>query len=482
MTVHHCSVCGAIVPPAAATCRICGTPAVAGMVTASMAEPAPVSRRTGAVAVDMAPLLALVGAGVVLLVTDIGGWWWLVIVVAAIAWVGLLWWWAAADGTGPGKRWLGLVVVQESDGGLLGPAGALGRLVVRGGLCLITIGIAGLSYRSDPEGRERTWWDRICGTRVNEAGDAVRRPSSATALSRWAPVDAGPAPVSSVGPVGSSAAGPPPRWTPSPRHAAAGRGASAPTWSAEPTTPERQIAAHADAAAQETPAGPQRFVPGPVPVPARPARSADQAEFLARPLVGDSTHQVPGVPAHAVPSAPSAPAQLAASAGGRSGSAGGRTAPLGSRGTSASGRSGPTNAGLMITAVPSPSREGVDTAPLAAPAGAGSAGPTAEIIWDTGRSMTINGRALIGRDPVPTPGEQADHLLSVTTESVGVSKTHFQMDVGPAGITVLDRQSRNGVRVISPDGSVRVCPPGVPVSVQVGDAIHFGGRSVTLTG
>jgi hypothetical protein len=105
---------------------------------------------------------------------------------------------------------------------------------------------------------------------------------------------------------------------------------------------------------------------------------------------------------------------------------------------------------------------------------------TAQIVWDTGRPVTVQGRVLIGRDPTPSPGENTDQLLAVTTDSVGVSKTHLQIDVGPSGLVVTDRHSTNGVRVIRPDGTVQKCQPGAPVSVHRGDVVHFGGRSFTV--
>lgn len=106
----------------------------------------------------------------------------------------------------------------------------------------------------------------------------------------------------------------------------------------------------------------------------------------------------------------------------------------------------------------------------------------AELIWDTGRHVTVTGRVLIGRDPRPADEEHADQLLPVTTDSVGVSKTHLQMDVGADGISVTDRQSTNGVRIVGADGRVRHCPPGEPVPVGVGDVVHFGGRTITING
>ena len=89
---------------------------------------------------------------------------------------------------------------------------------------------------------------------------------------------------------------------------------------------------------------------------------------------------------------------------------------------------------------------------------------------------------LIGRDPAAADGESVDHLLPVTTDSVGVSKTHLLLEIGVDGIAVTDRRSTNGVRVVHADGSVERCVPGVPLPLAAGDAVHFGGRHITIAG
>ena len=245
-----------------------------------------------------------------------------------------------------------------------------------------------------------------------------------------------------------------------------------------------------------TPRAGDRVTPVPVPVPVGGAPRSDRAEFLARALVGDEFHAVPSARTDALTSASSPTA-----------------------GSAAATVVGP---GVMITAVPSSrpapllsaastTTSGVAVTSQAAP-GPGSVvgtvdtvtgipdltgdprlvsidesifgtasghAPTAEVVWDTGRPVRVVGRVLIGRDPAASPDEVADQLLPVTTDSVGVSKTHLQLDVSAAAMTVTDRHSTNGVRVIRPDGSVVKCEPGVPTPVRTGDVVHFGGRSLT---
>ena len=108
-------------------------------------------------------------------------------------------------------------------------------------------------------------------------------------------------------------------------------------------------------------------------------------------------------------------------------------------------------------------------------------GRTATLVWDTGRSVLITGHVLVGREPVADPGELLDQALAVDIDSRGVSKTHLALDVSPGGITVTDRHSTNGVRLVRPDGTDFRIQAGEPVGLRDGDRIEFGGRALTVT-
>lgn len=540
MSVHRCSVCGSLVPPSAATCRVCGTPAAAGLVSAVLAEPAPVGRRAAAALIDQVPILLVLVLAVTFL-TRGARWEWVAALAAALVWTALLWWWSAARGSGPGKRWLRLAVVTVPDGARPGVAPALARLVVRGVLCAVTLGVAGLSYRWDPDGRERTWWDRICGTRVIETGDDARdRSSAATLAARWAPVpdESEPTvPVTAV-PRASWAAAAPSAGTaltvPAvPDGSSAVSTAGAQAVSAVPAP----VAAPAPSpvsptGGQPVPVGPvpvgwvpvgsapQQFAPGTVPAIARDPARSDRADFLSRPLVGDAFHAVPstasswsgsgagvggiGAVAIGVPAGGPAggPGDAGAGGGGRDGGGGGggmiTGVPLVSTGKPAAVV--PTAASPAVVPATAPVTPSTSTPPgepspltsatvpavpaISAPGGTQDR-PAVEFVWDGGSRVSISGRVLVGRDPVPGPGEEIDHLLPVGTDSVGVSKTHLEFHVGDGSgvgeVTVTDRHSTNGVRVLRPDGTAEGCRPGVPMVVEVGDVVHFGGRSLTRT-
>mgnify|MGYP001102534764 CR=1 FL=1 len=355
-------------------------------------DPAPAGARAAAAVVDMLPVLVLLaGAWVIGLATP---WpWWVAWVPAAgaAAWLGLLWWMAAADGRTPGKRWRHLAEVAERTGTVAAPGRVLARLALRGALVLVTMGIAGLSFRWDPAGRERTWWDRVVGTVVVPGGRAT---PSDDAADRWAPPE--PPPTAAGG-----------GWVPGP-----GRGVVP----AQPVpTPSGRVPVPTPPPGPVSVPRPPGSRQGPLPVRDDPSSAAG---FLAPPLIGGAHRPVPP-----------------ASPGG-----------------------------------------------LASPGASAQPGTGVALVWDTGRRILVTGRVVIGRDPVPGDGEHVDQLLPVTTDSVGVSKTHLQIDVGPTGILVTDRRSTNGVRIAHADGSAERCPPGVPVPVVAGDAVHFGGRFVTVDG
>jgi len=439
-------------------------------------DPAPVGRRTVAALIDLLPVLALLVAGWVCYFGT-GLPWWVAAALgaAALAWAAGCWWGAAVDGSTIGKRLLGLAEVQDWPESAPGPSRALGRLLLRGVLSLLTLGVAGLSYRWDPEGRERAWWDRLTGTRVAPVG-SLRRPDPAD-LARWAPasdVAAGGSFAAGDGTSSRSAAvgdGMPPGF------AAAGTGT--PIGEPQPVDPSVMLSVPGAPPSSSGPRPPlvgrRGWVPGPVPAePAErstsriapmPPRSPDPASasndrggLLVPDLIGGENGAVPRSlgpqrEPPAVPAAPGGPVATGAS----------------------DGASGQATTSQLITGISS-TRAVDDLSPV------GPRAAAADLIWDTGRHVTVAGRVLIGRDPAPRNGERADQLVPVSTDSVGVSKTHLQLDVGVDGITVTDRRSTNGVRVVRSDGTTERCVPDHPIPLLAGDVVHFGGRYLTVAG
>ena len=103
----------------------------------------------------------------------------------------------------------------------------------------------------------------------------------------------------------------------------------------------------------------------------------------------------------------------------------------------------------------------------------------AVIQLDTGDRFDLAGSALIGRNPRPEPGENVAHALPIDDPTQSISKTHLLIEVTPAGISVYDRHSTNG-SALDRQGTLTELVPGVPVSVQPGDVVRFGDRSLTF--
>lgn len=100
---------------------------------------------------------------------------------------------------------------------------------------------------------------------------------------------------------------------------------------------------------------------------------------------------------------------------------------------------------------------------------------------DTGPSLIVTGRALLGRDPSPGPGEVVDHLLAVDDPQRSLSKTHLEIGVDASGLWVVDRHSTNGSVVRLPDGTRVPCPPAQRTRVPEGSQLLVGRRTVRVT-
>ena len=437
------------------------------MADLDLVDPAPAGRRLIGAVIDAVPAVALAVAAVVL-GDPVVRW---ILIGCLLAYLVLLWAWAAYDGRGPGKWSTGLRVINARTGRRPGAWPALVRLAARGVIAVGTLGIAGLSYRWDPEGLEQTWWDRVAGSRVVAVGTAVGDGRIATGGRRLGGSRDDPA--GGVRGVGADDPVARARWTPEPagRPNSSGPTVGPPGVVAGPRPPD---------VAGPAPLGPS-VAPGPVSEPSRPEPAR----------AGRYT------PVTLAPTAP--PAGLAGPAGpGVVESPTVRVPPPGRTGRSAGTSAGPGQAAgspdlPMIRNVPLPAAGG---GVVGEPAGGGVVGEpgvggpgertvsmrarTVTLAWDSGRTVVVTGRVLVGREPEPEPGEIVERTLAVETDSRGVSKTHLSIDVGPAGVTVTDRHSTNGVRLVRADGIGARVPAGEPVDVWVGDRLEFGGRSLRI--
>ena len=96
-----------------------------------------------------------------------------------------------------------------------------------------------------------------------------------------------------------------------------------------------------------------------------------------------------------------------------------------------------------------------------------------QVRFDDGRVLDITGTVLVGRNPQPRAGEQAE-TISVGQDSRMVSKTHLVIGIDHRGLYVTDRNSTNGTAIANADGAYEPCAPGDPVRVREGQVVSFG--------
>lgn len=103
------------------------------------------------------------------------------------------------------------------------------------------------------------------------------------------------------------------------------------------------------------------------------------------------------------------------------------------------------------------------------------------LVFDDGTRIAPAALGLLGRSPTPAPGEDVAQLVPLVDESMRISKTHAAFGVDTGGFWVLDRASRNGTVVATPDGSETRLVPGERSPVATGARVVLGGRSFTVT-
>ncbi|MFL6083280.1 MAG: protein phosphatase 2C domain-containing protein [Mycobacterium sp.] len=99
--------------------------------------------------------------------------------------------------------------------------------------------------------------------------------------------------------------------------------------------------------------------------------------------------------------------------------------------------------------------------------------------FDGGSTIAVRGRGLIGRDPVAAADKNVEHLIALADETMTMSRTHLEFDIGESGLWVRDCASTNGSE-IEVDGYRTAMEPGLPVHAPSGCTIHMGGRRVKV--
>ncbi|QHC67064.1 hypothetical protein GSU68_11160 [Rathayibacter sp. VKM Ac-2759] len=78
----------------------------------------------------------------------------------------------------------------------------------------------------------------------------------------------------------------------------------------------------------------------------------------------------------------------------------------------------------------------------------------------SGQHAIVTGNGLIGREPLPDPGETFRHILAIPDASRSLSKTHLEFGFDEGGLWVRDRWSANG--------SVLVTTTQAPLPLEAG--------------
>ena len=94
--------------------------------------------------------------------------------------------------------------------------------------------------------------------------------------------------------------------------------------------------------------------------------------------------------------------------------------------------------------------------------------------FSTGESVTVHGTGLLGRNPMPQPGEHFDQLVVIADPGKSVSKTHLEFGQDQGAFWVSDRFSGNGSVVREPDTAQRRCEPGKRYRIVRGTRVDIG--------
>lgn len=100
--------------------------------------------------------------------------------------------------------------------------------------------------------------------------------------------------------------------------------------------------------------------------------------------------------------------------------------------------------------------------------------------FSTGETRTVFGTGLIGRRPMPQPGEVFDHLVQIADHTLSVSKTHLEFGEHDGVLWVSDRFSGNGTIVRRPDDGALRCEPGRRYLVPRGSRVELAEQFFTV--
>ncbi|MFK4730203.1 FHA domain-containing protein [Agromyces mediolanus] len=133
-----------------------------------------------------------------------------------------------------------------------------------------------------------------------------------------------------------------------------------------------------------------------------------------------------------------------------------------------------------VAEAPEASRPPVGETPVAGANGSPGDGDRAagesdrfRLRFSTGETRIVFGTGLIGRKPLPQPGERFDHLVQIADRTLSVSKTHLEFGSHDGVLWISDRFSGNGTMVRRPDDGAVRCEPGRRYQVPRGSTIEL---------
>ena len=94
--------------------------------------------------------------------------------------------------------------------------------------------------------------------------------------------------------------------------------------------------------------------------------------------------------------------------------------------------------------------------------------------FSTGESLSVSGTGLVGRNPLPEPGEHFDEVIAILDPGKSVSKTHLEYGQETGVFWVSDRFSGNGTVLREPDREPRRCDAGKRYRVSRGSRVEIG--------
>ena len=116
----------------------------------------------------------------------------------------------------------------------------------------------------------------------------------------------------------------------------------------------------------------------------------------------------------------------------------------------------------------------------ASPVARARTSPRFVLTFSTGETRTVFGTGLIGRKPLPQPGEAFDHLVQIADRTLSVSKTHLEFGEHEGQLWIADRFSGNGTIVRRPDDGALRCEPGRRYLVPRGSLVELAEQSFTV--